>query len=367
MLVGLAAVAGGAHWQAQRSNEAVQPGWYEYSGPPRQAVQTPLLSVRRVPEWLIAPTSGARLSKAFSTAIERPETPARTCLVVYLNDEPAFQHLGDELLVPALASQDSHRVGLLGGGGRRPPLHHPHGHKRRRPGRRRGRSPQRRRLPGGRRRSGAVDAGLHGALSRGAGSHGHNRSGRIDSSRPGGIGDQRHKGQGDGRRVPLPRSRAGLCRCADSRRRRPHMETVFRDETTRWGTVRAAPQRRLRVLPVRSQPAGRRQNKRAGDPALHAASLFDDLLEERGFRIRRSPGKGEAPEERHVLASVDSPSANEIVARMLRHSDNTTAEMLFKEIGKQAGVGRPGPRPSWRRTTRCSRSSTCRPSRPVGW
>ena len=89
--------------------------------------------------------------------------------------------------------------------------------------------------------------------------------------------------------------------------------------------------------------AGRRGNERAADPALHAAAAFDDLLEERGFRIRMRPGTETEPasaaeaEARILLSSVESPPASEIVARMLRHSDNTTAEMLFKEIGKRAG------------------------------
>ena len=87
--------------------------------------------------------------------------------------------------------------------------------------------------------------------------------------------------------------------------------------------------------------AGRRQNTRATDPALRVVEVFDDLLEERGFVIRRRTAKGVAPpeSERTALAGIESPQMSEIVARMLRHSDNTTAEMLFKEVGSLAGIG----------------------------
>ena len=86
---------------------------------------------------------------------------------------------------------------------------------------------------------------------------------------------------------------------------------------------------------------GRRANIRAADPARLAAEVFDDLLEARGFVIRQRTGKGVAPgeHERKSLGVLQSPPAHEIVTRMLRFSDNTTAEMLFKEIGRLAGTG----------------------------
>ncbi len=90
---------------------------------------------------------------------------------------------------------------------------------------------------------------------------------------------------------------------------------------------------------------------RAADPALHAARVFDDLLEARGFIIRRSSGKGKAPSqpERISVGTVLSPPAHEIIARMLRYSDNTTAEMLLKEIGRLSGLGS-----SWYQSTKAS-------------
>ena len=85
--------------------------------------------------------------------------------------------------------------------------------------------------------------------------------------------------------------------------------------------------------------AGRRANVRAVDPALHAASDFDDLLEARGMVITRRPRSGSAPlsSQRVSLGSVDSPPMSQIVLRVLSRSDNTTAEMVLKEIGHRSG------------------------------
>ena len=85
--------------------------------------------------------------------------------------------------------------------------------------------------------------------------------------------------------------------------------------------------------------AGRRQNVRASDPARHAASVFDGLLEARGMLITLKARSGIAPftAERTSVGAIESPPLSEILARMLGRSDNSTAEMLFKEIGRRMG------------------------------
>ena len=83
--------------------------------------------------------------------------------------------------------------------------------------------------------------------------------------------------------------------------------------------------------------ASRRRRVRATDPAQHAASVFDDLLEARGMVITNRPRSGAAPgaSARSLLGSVDSPPLTQILARMLGNSDNTVAEMILKEIGRR--------------------------------
>ena len=81
---------------------------------------------------------------------------------------------------------------------------------------------------------------------------------------------------------------------------------------------------------------GRRRNVRAADPARHAATVFDDLLEARGMVITMRPVSGLAPvpTERTALGSISSPPLSEILVRLLSRSDNTTAEMLLKNVGR---------------------------------
>ena len=85
----------------------------------------------------------------------------------------------------------------------------------------------------------------------------------------------------------------------------------------------------------------RRSHVRPSDPAAAAASLFDDLLEARGLVIRRTPKSAEAPEQvqRNSLGRLASVPMAQVVTRMLTHSDNTTSEMVLKEIGHRAGDG----------------------------
>ena len=72
------------------------------------------------------------------------------------------------------------------------------------------------------------------------------------------------------------------------------------------------------------------------EPALRTAALFDDMLEARTVRIPERPGVA-APERDFSgyveLGSVDSAPLSSYLRYMLAHSDNTTAELLLKELG----------------------------------
>lgn len=76
----------------------------------------------------------------------------------------------------------------------------------------------------------------------------------------------------------------------------------------------------------------------ADDPAELAARLFDDLLEERGIVIRRRADSGTVPAASPAvtLVEVPSPPMSAVVEQMLVESDNTTAELLVKELGTTA-------------------------------
>lgn len=71
------------------------------------------------------------------------------------------------------------------------------------------------------------------------------------------------------------------------------------------------------------------------DPPADAAVLFQGLLEARGVEVVGGATAGEAPAAAEEVAGVDSPRLGELVHAMLRDSDNGTAELLVKEIGRR--------------------------------
>lgn len=72
----------------------------------------------------------------------------------------------------------------------------------------------------------------------------------------------------------------------------------------------------------------------AADPARSAAAILAKLLTDRGVTIVRGPASGRAPAAVTELAAVDSAPMRDIVAEALRESDNQTAELLLRRIGK---------------------------------
>lgn len=78
------------------------------------------------------------------------------------------------------------------------------------------------------------------------------------------------------------------------------------------------------------QPASLR---RPGEPALLAAETLKTLLEDRGVRVTGGPVAGRAPEGTVSIATLDSPPIDALVGELIADSDNTTAELLVKELG----------------------------------
>ncbi len=76
----------------------------------------------------------------------------------------------------------------------------------------------------------------------------------------------------------------------------------------------------------------------ADDPDVHAAQVLTELLEERGIQIGAPASSGVAPAEAALLTEVPSLTIAELVGELLRFSDNTTAELLVKEIGAVKGA-----------------------------
>ncbi|WP_419930800.1 D-alanyl-D-alanine carboxypeptidase [Candidatus Poriferisodalis sp.] len=83
----------------------------------------------------------------------------------------------------------------------------------------------------------------------------------------------------------------------------------------------------------------RLSHTRSADATQAAASDFDDLLEAQGLVIRHRPRSGSAPSasDSTSLGSITSPPVEDMLVRILRISENTPAEMLFKQIGRHRG------------------------------
>jgi D-alanyl-D-alanine carboxypeptidase/D-alanyl-D-alanine-endopeptidase (penicillin-binding protein 4) len=74
----------------------------------------------------------------------------------------------------------------------------------------------------------------------------------------------------------------------------------------------------------------------AEDPAAQAATVLTAELEIRGVDVVGAPRSGLAPEGAAELAAVESPPLEDVVTQLLRESDNSTAELLLKELGRAA-------------------------------
>lgn len=70
-------------------------------------------------------------------------------------------------------------------------------------------------------------------------------------------------------------------------------------------------------------------------PARYGAAVLANLLKARGVVIDADVGEGQAPDGTKTVAAIKSPPLADIVGEMLRESDNMTAELLVKELGRR--------------------------------
>lgn len=71
----------------------------------------------------------------------------------------------------------------------------------------------------------------------------------------------------------------------------------------------------------------------AGDPPALAADTLAAMLRARGIQVTGRGVAGKAPDGAVEVAAVDSKPMRELVGEMVLDSDNTTAELLTKELG----------------------------------
>lgn len=76
----------------------------------------------------------------------------------------------------------------------------------------------------------------------------------------------------------------------------------------------------------------------APDPAAAAAGVFTFLLEANGVDVAGPPRSGVAGPDLTEVAVLESPPLSDVVTQLLEESDNNTAELLLKEVGRAAGA-----------------------------
>ncbi len=86
-------------------------------------------------------------------------------------------------------------------------------------------------------------------------------------------------------------------------------------------------------------PVFRWPETRAADPAAHAASELAGLLAARGVAVSAVGDAAVAPEGAVPVATIRSAPFSEVVASMVRESDNTAAELIAREVGQRTGAG----------------------------
>lgn len=337
LLAALLTTAVGSYVQARRTDASSDPGWIEDSDPPDRVVSTPMLSVRRTPGWLSAPVTETRLLERLSDVVALPIAPPQTCLAAYRDGELIVQDQAGALMIPSSLMKVVTAAVILELAG-----------------------PAAVYTTEVFARADALDAATDGVMT----------------------GDLYLVGGGDPvlstlayvRRFNEPIVHTDFTELAveaaatlraqgitsveggivADESRFPEEERDYTDQFHEPGASgvwkasyisnnQVGPLSALLLndgyvsFPPSAGSASRRQNVRAADPALHAARVLDGLIEARGVGVSGDAFKGTAPPPRELrsLGAVHSPPMAEIVARMLRQSDNTTAEMLLKEIGRR--------------------------------
>ncbi len=314
------AVAIAASVLADRANRAADPG----DPPPivvDESLSTPIINVRRVPEWLRRPTSNREFEEALTSVLEQPEVPTARCLRVHRNgieiavEKPAVRLIPAELqrfvTIAAVESLGSETVfvtkvvhnttntitdGVLEGdiwlvGGGDPVL--------------------------------STDDYLS----------------RFNDDRAATSLDQLAADLAiELRRRGISELSGGVI--GDEFRFSPsetdYVGTVWTETDNADNVV--GPLSGLLVNDGFRFDSETSTITRSEEPAAMAAEMLSDLLVRRGFVIGAEPTTGEQPPsaQQDLLASIESPPIAEIAQRAL--IDGTTAEMLFKEVGRVNGL-----------------------------
>ncbi|MED5463336.1 MAG: D-alanyl-D-alanine carboxypeptidase/D-alanyl-D-alanine-endopeptidase [Myxococcota bacterium] len=81
--------------------------------------------------------------------------------------------------------------------------------------------------------------------------------------------------------------------------------------------------------------------RRITNPAVHAAAIFRDLLNETGVKVIGTSRKGVTPDELPLLTHIESPRLADLVSKVNKFSNNFMASQLYRTVGAHV-YGAPG-------------------------
>ncbi len=345
LLVALATAALSSYIQALRIDSDSAPGWIAESAAPDKVLSTPLLSVRRTPGWLSDPVTEARLFEQIRAVADMPAAPPQTCIAMYRNGEPVLRRQAEQPLIPASLMKIVTAMVILEIAGpdavftteafvRFDDLNAAQGGI----------------LPGNIFLVGRGDPVLStpSYILRFSDDRAHTDFTLLADqavARLRNLGITRVDGAVLADETRFPEAERNYA----NQIVQPSGEPIWKQSYVNSNQV--GPLSALLLndgyvsFPASTDSVSRRQNQRADDPALHTAEVFDALLSGRNVVVTAPASKAAAParDELYSLGVVESPTLSEIVTRMLRYSDNTTAEMLLKDIGRRfSGSARSG-------------------------
>ena len=276
----------------------------------RLRLATPLLSVRRVPEALVGLRAEARLVTAVEKVADDPALApwaAQSCLVVQVGSRTLYARRPDQPFIPASALKlltAEAAIAVLG-----------------------------------------PDTRLATVF-------------KADAPLAGGVvaGDLQVIGGGDpiiatdafaarSPRQPVVRTRAEDVAQAVVAAGVRQVTGGIRADESRYDTERARPgwkpsfQATNQVAPLSALLVDDGQNaagRPVAQPALHFAQVLTDQLKALGVQVGGGPSVGPAT-GKVTVATKESLPVRDLVSQMVRESDNTTAELLLKEMGRTAG------------------------------
>jgi D-alanyl-D-alanine carboxypeptidase/D-alanyl-D-alanine-endopeptidase (penicillin-binding protein 4) len=72
------------------------------------------------------------------------------------------------------------------------------------------------------------------------------------------------------------------------------------------------------------------------DPVLYCGTVFAEVMERQGIKLRGRVVRGETPGTSVLLAARSSPPLYELIQKMNKESDNFIAEMLFRHLSRDS-------------------------------